>query len=99
MEFLKKKISFKMNSFGEWILDHRAIARLTNILLLPLYMGAIINVVLLAMLLAECGTFEKIVACILLNMMPVLCYGFIMNSSTMVNSFLVSDFNLVAIVG
>ena len=66
MERFNKTIGDKMNSLGEWIFAHRPNEWLMNILLLTLFTGAIINVALLASLLLEYGTFEKIVACILL---------------------------------
>lgn len=65
MKRFNKTIGDRLNSFGEWILARRPNGWLMSILLLTLYTGAIINLALLAWLLLNCGTIEKIVACIL----------------------------------
>ena len=65
----------KTNSFGEWILANRPNERLTDFLLLPLGIGAIINMAILALYLTDCGTFGTIVAWIIFIIVAGALYG------------------------
>ncbi len=65
----------KTNSFGEWILANRPNERLMDFLLLPLGMGAIINMAILALYLTDCGTFGTIVAWIIFIIVAGALYG------------------------
>lgn len=65
----------KTNSFGEWILANRPNERLTDFLLLPLGIGAIINMAILALYLTDCGAFGTIVAWIIFIIVAGALYG------------------------
>lgn len=72
---MKTTNASKTNSFGEWILANRPNERSMDFLLLPLGMGAIINMAILALYLTDCGTFGTIVAWIIFLIDAVALYG------------------------